>query len=245
MRQHPSRREVILARGVGWLWPPNWFHRHIHFNEAAIREYRHGRDRRRYIWIHGDERTAHDVLREHIRHHDGRAFLIENDTRNVTIQGGLLDPNRMFSRIGAERNLRSQNSSWDTPRIEAALHLLDRDRDKFLAKILPQQPAGLIVALHNNGPAYSVEDEVAISDARALNDSAHPDEFMLCTMPGDFDKLAKGPYNVLLQHTTPPDDDGSLSRLCASRNIRYVNIEAAHGNKRMQRAMLEWLETVL
>ena len=73
----------------------------------------------------------------------------------------------------------------------------------------------------------------------------HPDEFMLCTMRDDFEKLAKGPYNVLLQYTAPPDDDGSLSRLCAARNIRYVNIEAAHGNAAAQREMLEWLESTV
>jgi len=41
----------------------------------------------------------------------------------------------------------------------------------------------------------------------------------------------------------PPDDDGSLSRLCAAESIRYVNIEAAHGNTTGQRAMLQWLES--
>jgi hypothetical protein len=239
------RREAILAIGFGWLWPPNWFHRRVHFAGATFREFCHGQDRRRYLWIHGDERAARDVLREHIRHYDGRAFLIENDVRNVKIDGGLLDPNRMFSRIGAERNLRSQNPSWSEPQLSAALDRLDRDRNKFLTKILPQQSDGLIIALHNNGPAYSVQDEIGISDATALNDPAHPDEFMLCTMQADFGKLAKGPYNVLLQHTTPPDDDGSLSRLCVARNIRYVNIEAAQGNCQGQKAMLEWLETIL
>jgi hypothetical protein len=239
------RREALLAIGFGWVWPPNWFHRHVHFAEATFREFRRGEDRRRYLWIHGDERTARHVLREHIRHNDGRAFLIENNVRNVKIDGALLDPNRMFSRIGAGRNLRSQNPSWDRARINAALDRLDRDRRGFLDRILPPQSDGLIVALHNNGPAYSVVDEVAISDATALNDRGHPDEFMLCTMPVDFEKLAKGPYNVLLQHTTPPDDDGSLSRLCASRNIRYVNIEAAQGNRQGQKTMLEYLETHL
>lgn len=245
MRQDPSRRELIAAMGLGWLWPPNWFHRHVRLAEAKFREIRHGEDRRRYLWIHGDERTAHHVLCEHIRHHEGRAFLVESHVRNVKIKGGVLDPNRMFSRIGAERNLRSQNPSWDSPRIIEALNRLDRDRNEFLSKILPRQPEGLIVALHNNGPGYSLQDEVAISDATALNDPSHPDEFLLCTMRADFEKVAKGPYNVLLQHTAPPDDDGSLSRLCAVRNIRYVNIEAAHGNAAGQRAMLAWLETVL
>jgi hypothetical protein len=110
--------------------------------------------------------------------------------------------------------------------------------------VLP--PAGgLLVALHNNGPGYSVKDETAISDIVALNDPFHPDEFMLCTSPADFEKLSKSPYNVLLQQKAPPDDDGSLSRLCAARGIRYVNIEAAHGKGDSQAAMLQWLERAI
>jgi hypothetical protein len=90
-----------------------------------------------------------------------------------------------------------------------------------------------------------VQDEIPISDLVALNDREHPDEFMLCTMRFEFEVLAGGPFNVILQHSAPKEDDGSLSRLCASRNVRYVNIEAAHGNRKRQQEMLEWLERVL
>ena len=82
-----------------------------------FREIRRGDDRRRYIWIHGNEHTAREVLRDHIRRYDGRAFLIDNDVRNVRLNGGQLDPNRMFSREGAERNLRTLNPAWDKPQI--------------------------------------------------------------------------------------------------------------------------------
>lgn len=217
----------------------------MRLGEASFREIRHGEDRRRYIWIHGDERTAHDVLRSHIRSFPGRAFLIENDRRNVRLYGGDLDPNRMFSRVGAQRNLLSQNPSWDPAKTERALQRLDKERDAFVARVLPSTPGGLIVALHNNGPAYSVSDEVPISDLVSLKDPGHPDEFMLCTARADFDKLSESPFNVLLQEKAPPDDDGSLSRLCAARGMRYVNIEAAHGNRAAQAAMLAWLEKAL
>lgn len=242
MRNQPSRRDLLLMSGLGWLWPPNWFQRRVRLADASFREIRHGDDLRHYIWIHGDERAAHDVLRKHIRTAQGRAFLVENHVRNVALDGGQLDPNRMFSRIGAERNLKSLNPGWSSSQISQALDRLDRDRDKFLSRILPTGKDGLLIALHNNGPNYSVKDEVGISDSAALNDPEHPDEFMLCTMRSDFEKLAKGPYNVLLQNTAPPDDDGSLSRLCAVRGIRYVNIEAAHGNVTGQEKILEWLE---
>ena len=43
----------------------------------------------------------------------------------------------------------------------------------------------------------------------------------------------------------PQEDDGSLSRLCATRGVRYVNIEAALGNAEAQQRMLDWIERVL
>ena len=104
---------------------------------------------------------------------------------------------------------------------------------------------GLLVALHNNGPGYSIQDEIPISDKLSMVDESHPDEFMLCTSRQDFDRLRTGLYNVVLQQTAPPDDDGSLSRICAARGLRYVNIEAAHGNAAAQAAMLDWLEKTI
>jgi hypothetical protein len=239
------RRDFLFLAGFDWLWPGTWFPRHVRLADATFHEVRRGRDRRRYIWIHGDERTAHDVLRAHMRSASGRAFLVENSQRNVRLLGGVLDPNRMFSRVGAERNLRRLNPEWTAEQVDKALAKLDRDRDRFLSRVLPRDTRTLLVALHNNGPDYSVKDEVPISDAISMKDADHPDEFLLCTSRPDFDKLAKAAFNVVLQQKAPPDDDGSLSRLCAARGLRYVNIEAAHGNGAGQARMLQWLEQVL
>jgi hypothetical protein len=239
------RRDFFLLAGFDWLWPGTWFPRHVRLAEATFHELRRGRDRRRYIWIHGDEQTAGEVLRAHMRSVSGRAYLVENDQRNVRLMGGALDPNRMFSRIGAEQNLRKLNPEWSSSQVEQALARLDRERSRFLSQVLPRDSGALIVALHNNGPDYSVNDEVPISDAVSLNDARHPDEFLLCTSRTDFERLASGSFNVVLQRKAPPDDDGSLSRLCAARGLRYVNVEAAHGNAPGQARMLQWLEQVL
>jgi hypothetical protein len=236
------RREFLLFAGLDWLNPGNWFPRRVRLADASFRELRRGSDVRRYIWVHGDERTAGDVLRTHMKSARGRAFLIENHARNVRMSGGDLDPNRMFSRIGAEKNLRSLNPFWGDAMIERALQRLERERNGFLSRVLPRSANGLLVALHNNGPGYSMEDEIPISDEVSIVDPTHPDDFMLCTSRSDFDKLRTGRYNVVLQQKAPPEDDGSLSRLCASRGVRYVNIEAAHGNGAGQAAMLAWLE---
>jgi hypothetical protein len=236
-----ARRELFAFAIVTSLFP---FSRNPSIAGIKFQTIHNGTDRRRYIWIHGNEPTARDVLREHMKQTEGRAFLIESTERNVKIAGGALDPNRMFSRAGAERNLRTLNPTWKPQQISKVLNDLDRDRNRFLHRILPQ-PGGLIVALHNNGPAYSVKDEVAISNAVAMNDAGHPDEFMLCSAEADFSILASSRFNVLLQNRPQGPDDGSLSRLCADRHVRYVNIEAALGNAEGQTRMLQWLEAAL
>jgi hypothetical protein len=103
----------------------------------------------------------------------------------------------------------------------------------------------VLIALHNNGPGYSVQDETGISDRTALNDAANPHEFCLCTDPADFARLATGAYNVVLQNRAPRVDDGSLSRLAALRGFRYVNIEAGLGRDQKQKAMLDWVDSAL
>ncbi len=237
-----TRRTFFFASLFPWF--PFGRKHTIRMAGMPFRIVRNGPDRRHYFWVHGNERSAHDVLLEHMKAFPGRAFLVENTVRNIPIGGGHLDPNRMFSRIGAEKNLRTLNPSWDDLRVHAALGRLDRDRGRFMNAILPKTGA-LLIALHNNGPGYSVNDEVAISDAVSLNNADHPHEFLLCTMRKDFDRLSKSPFNVVLQNTAPKEDDGSLSRLTALRGIRYVNIEAGLGNVAGQKAMLDWVEKSL
>lgn len=239
-----SRRDLLLAASFTSIFPWTWFRRKLKIAGTEFQTLRRGDDRRRFLWIHGNETSAREVLHSHLRRADGRAFLIRNEVRNIPLMGGELDPNRMFSRIGAEKNLRRLNPSWSETQVSGALSQLDKERPRFLERLLPRDGA-LLVALHNNGPGYSVKDEVEISDSVALNDAPHPDEFMLCTAKEDYIRLAQGSYNVLLQNTAPPEDDGSLSRLCAARGIRYVNIEAALGNSTGQQQMLEWLEKTL
>jgi hypothetical protein len=191
--------------------------------------------------IHGDEENARAVLELHIEVYEGIAYIIESHTRNVAINGGEIDPNRMFSRTGAEANLKSLNPSWDQTRIAAALAVLDRGRERLVQAFFPP-PGGLLVALHNNSEAYSVADERPISDAESIRDPDHPHAFFLCTDPSDFKILATSPYNVVLQQHGPREDDGSLSRLAAARGVRYVNLEVQQGQQSRQQEMVDWLE---
>lgn len=234
-----TRRE-FLAAGLGWF-PFFWRKRTLAIAGMRFKIERHGRSRRRYLWIHGDERTARDVLLRHLKGTRGTAFLTTSVARHFALTGGRIDPNRMFSREGAAANLKMLNPGWRSEQVAAVLNRLDRERERFVRSILPPS-GGLLIAMHNNRRGYSVKDEVPLSDRVSLNDPEHPNNFMLATDASDFERLARSPFNVVLQNVAPKTDDGSLSRLMAKRGVRYVNIEAYAGESERQREMLDWVE---
>ncbi|MGH9721215.1 MAG: hypothetical protein ACRD8O_13450 [Bryobacteraceae bacterium] len=233
-----TRRRFVLG-GFGWF--PFFRPKHAALEGARFRIVRNGSSNRRYIHIHGNESTAREVLTAHLRRFRGTGFMIEGTVRNVPCGSKVLDPNRMFSREGAAKNLRRLNPEMPEEELRAALDRLDRGRDRLVRTLLPPR-GGLLFAVHNNSEGYSVRDEVSISDKVSLPRAGQPHEFFLCTQPADFEKLQSSSYNVVLQNTAPTEDDGSLSRLAALRGVRYVNLECALGNARAQVEMLEWAE---
>ena len=236
-----SNRREFLASFLGALlfWRP-------HRKKLAgipFRVIRNGHSARRYLLIHGNEATAREVLTEHLRTAHGTAYLIENKNRNIQFQGGELDPNRMFSRAGAERNLRTLNPKWQEDQILKALRILDGERQKILDAVRPEK-GDVLIAVHNNRD-YSLADEVASSNRTALKDKGNPHEFCLCTDENDFQLLSNSSYNVVLQNRPQGVEDGSLSRYAAVAGFRYANLEAGLGQSDKQRRMLEWLDKTL
>ena len=231
-----SRREFLA---LGWF--PFLRPRHISLAGARFRILRNGRSKRRYLRIHGNEETARQVLEQHMHTHEGVAYVMESHTRLVTVDSLNLDPNRMFSRVGAEANLKLLNPSAEPAHLQRALHVLDRGREHLLRALTPPT-GGMTIALHNNSSGYSVTSEAPISDQVSLREPGNPHAFFLCTAPRDFDLLKTSPYNVVLQQHGPKQDDGSLSRMAAARGFRYVNLEVALGQTDRQTEMLNWLE---
>jgi hypothetical protein len=235
-----SRREFLAYASIfGWI--PFLRPKHISLAGARFRITRYGHSNRHYLVIHGNEETARGVLMAHLRSHQGVGYTIESHTRNVPVESGQIDPNRMFSRAGAEASLKKLNPDWPPERVAAALSVLDRGRDHLVKALFPPD-GGLMVALHNNSEGYSVEDEEPISDAGSIREPNNSHAFFLCTDDDDFRKLATSPYNVVLQKKAPPEDDGSLSRLAAARGVRYVNVEVGMGHGARQKEMLDWIE---
>jgi len=209
---------------------------------VSFRVMRHGHSPHRFLVIHGDEDTARDVLTFWMKEHDGDACIVTGTERNVAIRGMKIDPNRMFSRLGAERSLRSLNPGADPEKITGALNFLDKHRAELLKRVIPPKGSRLL-ALHNNRE-YSVQDEVAASDETSIKQPRTPRSFFLCTNPADYAVLKGSPFNTVLQ-TKPEPDDGSLSRLAARRGFRYVNLECAIGDYDGQLERVRWLEANL
>ena len=61
----------------------------------------------------------------------------------------------------------------------------------------------------------------------------------------DYDSLADGPFNIVLQNIFPNDDDGSLSWEALRRGVRYLNIETRLGYLTQQKKMLSFVESNL
>ena len=114
----------------------------VRLDEIRFDVIRHGRSPHRYLLIHGDEATARDVLIAHMRRVKGTAYVVTSHDRYVPIESGKIDPNRMFSREGAEKNLRSLNPGWNDERLRKALHKLDRGREKLVSRLLPPPADG-------------------------------------------------------------------------------------------------------
>ena len=231
-----SRREALVL-----IWLPFLRPRHISLAGARFRIIRNGKSNRRYLLIHGNEESAREVLTRHMQTHEGIAYVIESHARNVAVGGLQADPNRVFSRAGAEANLARLNPSAAPDAVQHALHALDHGREKLIHALTPPR-GGLTVALHNNSQGYSVTDEVPISDQVSLREPGNPHAFFLCANTSDFEVLKTSPYNVVLQQRAPKTDDGSLSRVAAARGFRYVNLEVGLGHPERQREMLAWLE---
>ncbi len=234
----PARRDLLFGALPGW-WQ-RLFSTDAEIAGIAFERRRRGRAAWRYLHIHGDEMTARESLTAHLEQGRGEAFFVRSSARIVTIDGARIDPNRMFSRDGADRSLRRLNPGLRESQIANILLRLDREREDFLKEILPRR-GGVLVALHNNARGYSMKTEEPISDRVSWKQPDQPHDFVLVTDPRDWEILAASPFNAVLQRNPPPPDDGSLSRICAARGFRYLNVETALGHLAEQQSILGWL----
>lgn len=203
-----------------------------------------GNSSKRYILLHGDEQTAKMALESHIKDYEGIAFFIENEKREIPFKSTIVDPNRIFSRNGSYHALRKFQPGWPPGELKKALDEIDRERDFFLSVVMPPKD-GILIALHNNFRGYNVKDEISNSQRVSIKKNQNPRDFIICTDENDFDKISKGPFNVVLQNKHPELDDGSLSWEALRRKVRYINLETRLGYLTQQKKMLKFIEEVI
>ena len=198
----------------------------------------------RYIWLHGDEMTAKMALNSHIKEYMGTAFFIQNEGREIPYKSTIVDPNRVFSRIGSYHALKKFKPNWEVNSLEQALDQIDEERDRFLKIIMPKN-GGVLISVHNNFRGYNVKSEINKSQKTSIKKNQNPRDFILCTSEKDYEKLENGPYNIVLQNKLPLNDDGSLSWAMLRENIRYINVETRLGYLTKQKKILSFIENNL
>lgn len=216
----------------------------LFFLNVEFKVVKNGTSPNRYIWLHGDEKTAEMALNSHITDYPGIAFFIKNEEREIPYKSTIIDPNRLFSRIGAYHALKKFKPNWEPNSLKDALDEIEIERERFLKSIMPLKN-GVLVSVHNNFRGYNVKSEIKNSQKVSIKDNQNPRDFILCTSEADFIKLEKGPYNIVLQNKLPDKDDGSLSWALLKKNVRYINVETRLGYLTQQKKILTFIEKEL
>ena len=216
----------------------------VRYGPVQFTAVQNGESNRRYIWLHGDEKTAEMALKYHIKHYKGTAFFINSNDRVVLANGLKLDPNRIFSTKGTKKTLLKYHPEVSKNKKNAIVEELDKEREKFLEELLSPE-GSLVVALHNNFRGYSIDSEIENAITYSVKPGQRRQDFFLCTDRADYDILSKSPFNVVLQSNDDELDDGSLSRFMGRKGVRYVNIEVKLGWLSQQKKMLKYLENSL
>ena len=216
----------------------------LFFLNVEFKVVKNGTSPNRYIWLHGDEKTAEMALNSHIKDYSGIAFFIKNEEREIPYKSTIIDPNRLFSRIGAYHALKKFKPNWKSNSLKKALDEIDIERERFLRAIMPLKN-GVLVSVHNNFRGYNVKSELKNSQRVSIKNNQNLRDFILCTNEEDYIKLEKGPYNIVLQNKLPDEDDGSLSWALLKSNVRYINVETRLGYLTQQKKILAFIEKEL
>ena len=203
---------------------------------------------------HENERVVNGYVAEKVERLGGKFIILrQNGERHLQLKVGdrifEVDPNRIFTPLGAKNTLLSLNPtlSEETAEFKTAL-----DRAIKLGRFICQRLGGLdkhsiIVAIHNNTDGYdddgkNGEGTVSIeryqkkwrAGAQYIKDvhrgSGDEDDLFFINRDVDFTAMKKAGWNVVLQHprvaVLESEDDGSLSVYAEKIGARYINIEA-------------------
>lgn len=197
----------------------------------------------KFISLHDNENTSVEAFLEiksllpncrlyELKQNDERLLKYKINGKNY-----LFDPNRIFSTIGIKGTILKYNQSYPKE-LESGLSLF---ADSLLKTIDLKNPNCYVVAIHNNtNNDFSVLSYKNSKDADEIyvNSNEDIDNFFIVTTKSDFDYFKTKKRNVVLQSINAIDD-GSLSIYCQKNKLKYINIEAQHGQKEQQIKMLQ------
>jgi D-alanyl-D-alanine dipeptidase len=197
-----------------------------------------------FVSVHDDEETAVEAAGDVLRARGGRRLeLRHTGAREIAFRIGAvdhrIDPNRIFTPAGRRATLESL-STWSQPADDVVAAFADE-----LLSTLAVDDVDLVVAIHNNtsdryaATSYAPGGPLAADAARvSLRPGGDADDFFFVTDAAIFSALADRGHTVILQNEATVTDDGSLSVWCGRMGIPYVNVEAEHGHREEQAAML-------
>ena len=203
------------------------------------------------VSVHDDEDTAVEAAREVLRDRGGTLVeLRHTGGREIVFQlAGTehrIDPNRIFTPAGRRATLETL-STWSQPADDVVAAFADE-----LLSTLAIDEVDVVVAIHNNTPdrytaaSYAPGGPLAADAARVrLRPGGDADDFFFVTGTGLFEGLTGRGHSVIVQNEATVQDDGSLSVWCGRMGIPYVNVEAEHGHRAEQAAMLRDLLDVI
>lgn len=158
---------------------------------------------------------------------------------NLNRKNYSIDPNRIYTQIGAKATLKKYNKYYT----DDVLHAVTRMAQHYISSYIDNKQ--VIVALHNNSDgdysvlSYSAAGEYAKDAVDVyINEQQDADDFFYTTERKFFEFFKSRKYNAVLQDNSSATDDGSLSIYCAKKYIPYINIEAGSANLSTQEEMI-------
>jgi hypothetical protein len=257
-----GRHPIALAMGIAFAMlppqaskdaDPSSARRQLRLGETTVDVAISERPGSKHLFcnLHDDENTSVEAGLIALRRFGGRLVELQHGgTRDVRFrldgETFAVDPNRIFTTEGARRIL--AKLSRRTIEAERAVDRFAKD----LLSIYAIEQSDVVIALHNSTEghysalSYEKGGELA-SDAAAVfvKDGSDPDDFFFVTETAVFDALRRRGFNVVLQDNRRVTDDGSLSVYCGRAGVRYINVEAQHGHREEQVAMILALREVL
>lgn len=186
-----------------------------------------------FVNVHEDEQTSITAIKQYALEQEICYYYLTKDSvRRITFENRganfSFDPNRIYTQYGIKRTIEG-DANWGKSEF--------RKIKRFGSKIAKKFTSGnYTIALHNNTPDnYSILSYLPDGEEHSntkdiyINSDMDPDDFIYTTDSLLFHELKNRSVNVILQ-TENPVNDGSLSVLCASKNVPYANIECEHGH---------------